>query len=116
MSGLLAALAQAVPDPTGLPVWITGGGVLGVLGWLLYRSEHARTEESKRYDAARGEWEKRLDAQRAEFDRRLDASEERYRTMADRYAGRTYEAAAALGQATDTIRSLADRDDRGRAR
>lgn len=115
----MGLLAQALPnsDPTAaLPGWIAGGGVAGILGWLLYRSEHARSEEQKRYDAALAEAQKRYDALRTDADRRVDAAEERHRDMADRYAGKHYEAAAALGHAAETIRSLADRDDRGRPR
>lgn len=95
-------LAQAAPDPTSaLPAWLTGTGLAAVLGWLLYRAEHARSELEKRHDAA-------MAAERM----RLDACEERSRTILREATERTWEAVAALGKATDLIQAFADRDRR----
>lgn len=93
----LTILAQAT-DPNGLPAWIGSGTIAGVLGYLLYRSEHARTLMEERHIAA-------MIAERA----RLDACEERSRTILQQSTERTFEAIQTLGQATSTIRALSER-------
>jgi hypothetical protein len=84
--------AQAGDPTAGLPAWLGGGTVAGVLGFLLYRSEKARTLAEERHTAA-------MIAERA----RLDACEERARSVLRDSTERTYDAVAQLGRAVEII-------------
>lgn len=112
-SGLTLRFFLAANDASPTPSWgdlaWLGGLALAMIvgGAIVYRWF---------YTPLRNDHEVERAAHAAELERsvvRLEAAEGRYRDMVDRYASRTYDAAAALGQATDIIRALADRDERG---
>ncbi len=97
-------------------MWLTGGGILAVLGWLLYRAEKRVDDIQERLTAAEQRHAEALDEADKRHTERLDAAEQRYRDMAEKYAGRTYEAITTLGEATSAVRAMAEERDHDRRR